>query len=117
MTITTWIQKAQNFEIQTYKKSPGIKALKSENIPFSGSPFKHPYDTGKVVLIADPYSTSTFYYEFKTEDITFVEELPTIVNMVGENVPMARVWVKKKRVGLRCTPFVVENLNVSPSEK
>ena len=117
MTITRLLQEAQKLEVQAYKKPPNIKTLKEGNIPFSGSPFKHPYDDNKIILVADPYSTNTFYYEFKTEDISFVEELPNIVNIEGENVNMARVWVKKKRIGLRCTPFVVEDLSIIKEEK
>ena len=110
MAMTKFLQEAKKFEIQTYKKPKDIKILKQDNVPFSGSPLKHPYDSSKVVLVADPYSNNTFYYEFKAGDITFVEELPNIVNADGETVNMARVWIKKKRVGVRCMPFVVEDI-------
>lgn len=117
MAMTKFLQEAKKFEIQPYKKPKNIKLLKEDNVPFSGSPHKHPYDSAKVVLIADPYSNNTFYYEFKTEDITFVEELPNMVNEDGETINMARVWIKKKRVGIRCTPFVVEDISSISNNK
>ena len=79
---------------------------------FSGSPQKHPYDPQKAILVADPFSTGTFYFEFKKEDITYVEELPNLVNQEGEAIPMTRIWVKKMSVGVRCTPFLVEDTRV-----
>ncbi|GBC62965.1 inorganic pyrophosphatase Ppa [Desulfonema ishimotonii] len=112
MPMTKFLQEAKKFEIQAYNKKKDFKRLKDENVPFSGSPLKHPYDPNKVILVADPYSTNTYYYEFRTEDIAFVEELPSLVNIDGESVNMARVWIKKKRVGVRCTPFVVEAIGM-----
>jgi inorganic pyrophosphatase len=85
-----------------------LKGLRKTHVPFSGSPLKHPYDRKKVILVPDPYSSSPFYYEFKSNDITFVEKLPSIVNMEGEAVTLVRFWVKKMSVGMVCTPFLVE---------
>jgi len=115
MTITTFLQQAKRLEIQTVQKRTDPKRLKIENVPFTGSPLKHPYDREKVILVADPFSSNTYYYEFKTEDITVVEELPSLVNMEGESIQVARVWVKKQRIGMRCTPFVVEDINTLSS--
>ncbi len=112
MPMTVLLQEAQAFEIESYKKPKDLKRFKSTHVAFSGSPFKHPYDADKVILVADPYSTNTFYYEFKTEDVSYVEELPGISNLDGETVMMARVWVKKKSIAVRCSPFVVEDLRV-----
>jgi len=109
MPITRLLQETEKFKIQHYRKPKDLSELRITHIPFSGSPRKHPYDLHKVILIADPYSTNTFYYEFKTDDIGYVQELPNIVDMDGNTVTMARVWVKKMTVGVRCTPFIVEN--------
>jgi hypothetical protein len=38
-----------------------------------------------------------------------VEELPNIVNLEGKTIMMVRVWIKKMSIGLRCSPFVVED--------
>jgi len=111
MPITTFLQQAKTLEIQTFKKHKDLKTLKADHVPFSGSPLKHPYDREKVILLVDPFSGNSFYYEFKTDDISLVEELPNLVSMDGETIQMARIWVKKWRVGLRCTPFVVADIN------
>jgi len=69
-----------------------------------------------MILVADPYSTNTFYYEFRADTVSFVEELPSIVNLDGETVMMARIWVKKKSVAVRCSPFVVEDLRLADKQ-
>lgn len=102
--------KTNRFEIQAYKKPRDPKAIRDTHVAFSGAPRKHPYDSQKIILVPDPYSTSTFYYEFMTDDISYVEELPSLVDMDGQTVTMARVWVKKMSVGMRCTPFFVEDI-------
>lgn len=111
MTLSNLLQEAKKLELQEYKKPSKIKEMKDKNIPFSGSPQKHPYDSDKVVLITDPYGGVQSYYEFNTEDISYVEELPAIVNIEGETMTMVRVWIKKGSVGIRCTPFLIEGIH------
>ncbi len=112
MPITKILQDAQKFEVQVYKKPKNIGKLRETHVPFSGSPQKHPIDPEKVILIVDPYSSNMLYYEFRTGDIAYAEELPNIVTLDGESIAMGRIWVKKKSVGLRCTPFWVEDVSV-----
>jgi inorganic pyrophosphatase len=50
-----------------------------------------------------------FGYEFIKEDISYFEELPNLVDPNGETVTMGRIWVKKGSLGIRCTPFIVED--------
>ena len=101
----------EKFEIQTYYKKPGnLKTLKKTHVPFTGSPRKHPYDGNRVILVADPYSTSPTYYEFVKGDISFVEELSNLVSTEGEAIVMARVWVKKSSIAVRSSAFVVDDV-------
>ena len=109
MPIKHFPEEHDKFEIQAYKKPKSIKLLKETHIAFTGSPRKHPYDPKRVILISDPYSKITSYYEFKTADISYVEELVNLVNIEGETVPMARIWVKKKSIGARASLFVVDD--------
>jgi hypothetical protein len=102
-------QQLKRFEIEAYKKPEDLKALRKSHIPFSGAPHKHPYDPKKIILVPDPYSSIPFYYEFRRNDVSFAEEMPSIVNLEGETVKMARVWIKKESVGLLCSPFLVED--------
>ena len=110
MSKTGYLKEAEKFEIQAYEKPKDLRDLKDSHVAFSGSPQRHPYDRKKVVLVADPFSTQNHYYEFNKADISYVEELPSIVNLDGETVNMVRIWIKKMSVGLHCSPFRVEDI-------
>lgn len=109
MPSTNQPQETVKFEIQAYRRPKDRKALRATHVAFSGSPQWHPYDRQKIILVADPYSTHNFFYEFYKGDIAYVEELPNIVNINGETVTMVRVWIKKMSIGMRCSPFIVED--------
>ena len=109
MTLTQYLQKAGRFEIQAYRRKADPRRLAETHIAYSGSPFQHPDNPDKVILIADPLSRNTFYYEFNKEDITLAEDLPSIVNLDDETVTMVRLWVKRGTLAVRCTPFRVAN--------
>ena len=108
MPITKFLQEARQFEILTLHRSHRRADLRDTHVPFSGSPHRHPFANDKFILVVDPYS-STLYYEFNTDDIDFVEELPSIVNLEGDTMTMVLIWVKKKSLALRCSPFVVDS--------
>ena len=110
MSDKTIPKKSEKFEIQAYKRPQNIKELMESHVPFSGAPQRHPHEPDKVILVPDPFSTHTFYYEFEAEDISFVEELPSLVDIEGKTISMARIWLKKKSIGVRCSPFVVEEI-------
>ena len=112
MPLSNLLQKSKKFEIQSYKKHFDPKEFSKTHVPFTGSPKKHPYDRNKVILLTEPYGNSS-YYEFNTKDITHIEELPNITNMDEETVTMVRVWVKKKSIGLLCSPFIVEEVKLN----
>src|SRR5512136_1557851 len=108
MAIKNFPREVKKFEIETCTIPKNLKELKKTHVPFSGSPLKHPHDPKKVILVPDPYGSSPFYYEFKGDDVSFAEKLPSIVNLEGETTTMVRFWVKKKSQGILCTPFLVE---------
>lgn len=109
MTLTTFLQKADKFEIQAYRRPGDHMRIAETHVAYSGSPFKHPDNPEIVILLADPFSQNTFYYEFNKEDITLAEDLPSIVNLENESLTMVRLWVKKGALAVRCTPFRVAN--------
>ena len=109
MSSANFLRKSQKFEIQTYKKPKDLRSIKKTHVSFSGSLRKHQHDPDKIILVADPYSTNTFYYEFKIDDISYVEELPNLVNMEGETITMARIWIKKMSIGIKSFPFIVDD--------
>lgn len=110
MDTSLLIKDSQDLAVIKYKPPKDIKKLNKTHVAFSGSPRKHPYDAHKIVLVSDPFSRNNHYYEFKTDDISYVEELPNIVNADNEVIPVVRIWVRKKSIGIRCTPFWVEDL-------
>jgi hypothetical protein len=110
--MTTFLQQWRKFEIQAYRPPKNRDDLEKNHVSFSGSPFKHPTDKGKVILIPDPYSVQILYYEFRTADIGFAEELASVVDDREKTVSMVRIWVKKGGMALRCTPFRVEDTSL-----
>lgn len=110
MPLSNFSKESKEFEIRKYHKPYRLEDLVEGHVCFSGSPIKHPYDDSKVVLVSDPYSSAPFYYEFNIEDIGHVEELSHIVRTDGESMTMARMWIKRGSIALRCLPFVVEEI-------
>jgi hypothetical protein len=108
MTTSLLIKETIFMEIEAVKRPEDIRRLKGSHVAFSGSPRQHWNDPSKVILVADPYSRGTFYYEFRIDDIACVQELPNLVNPEEDVIPMMRVWVKKGSLALRCTPFIVQ---------
>ena len=109
MSPANFPRKAEKFEIQAYKKPKDIGSIKKTHVSYSGSFRKHQYDPDKIILVVDPYSTNTFFYEFKIEDVSYIEELPNLVNIEGETLLMVRIWIKKMSVGIKSFPFIVED--------
>lgn len=110
MNTSLLIKEIQTLELTKYKRPKDVKNLNKTHVAFTGSPRKHPYDAYKIVLVSDPFSQNNHYYEFNADDISFVEELPNIVNMADEVIPVVRIWVRKRSIGIRCIPFWVEDL-------
>lgn len=104
MSVKHFLDAAPLNNIVRYKGSP--KSLE-DCIPFSGAPRKHPYDKDKLVLIANPFSHHTTFYEFNLSDIVQIDDLPGIATEHGENLVMAKLWVVKGALGLRYEPFEV----------
>lgn len=107
MPLRNFPEAVKEFAIQVYEKPKNMANLGDTHVAYTGTPQKHYHDPDKVILVIDPYSTNISYYEFYSADITFVEELQTVVDSKGETIPIARIWVKKQAIGVHCTPFVV----------
>jgi inorganic pyrophosphatase len=103
------LDKTDSFDIQEYRTPLDFKSLRDNHVPYTGSPRKHPYDSKKVILIADPYSYNSTYFEFRIKDVSHIEKLPNLVDVDGNIIQVARVWVKRKSLAILCSPFVVED--------
>ena len=66
MSLKNFPQESMKFEVQTFKKVADPKKLRETHVPYTGAPQRHPYDTDRILLVADPYSPNTFYYEFES---------------------------------------------------
>ncbi|HOO70954.1 MAG TPA: hypothetical protein PK926_04255 [Spirochaetota bacterium] len=76
--------------------------------PFEGTPKKHPTDDNILVLISDPFSRRSKFYEFSVESIGTIEEIGTRTSDHGESAYFIRVWIKKGLTALKTEPFIVE---------
>ncbi|MBN1696415.1 MAG: hypothetical protein JW881_02770 [Spirochaetales bacterium] len=79
------------------------------NVSFTGAPRKHPYDPKKLLLVSDPFSSNTIFFEFNLKDITHLEELSQIASEKGDILKLIKIWVKKGSLGVRYEPFIVED--------
>lgn len=107
--MTHFLEKARKFEIQTFDRPESYTELRKTHIPFSGSPRLHPEDAETVMLLVDPYGGSKIYYEFKRSSISYLEELTSLIDIDGDVIPMVRIWVKKRSIGILCSPFIVDD--------
>ncbi len=110
MAVINWLQKAETFAIETYNPPKDIRSLSKTHVPYTGSLQKHPFDAERIILIPDPYSNTGPYLQFSRDDVTHAERLVNIVNMAGQTVAMARIWVKKGSLAIQCMPFQVTSL-------
>ncbi len=84
---------------------------KDESVSFTGSPIHHPYDNSKFMLITDPLSEHTSFYEFSKVDVISVENLSSILSTKGESIHIIKVWIKTGVLALRYEPFIVGKTN------
>jgi len=104
MSVTKYLE---SLPLHTVDLSTKNKDYRKECIPFIGSPRKHPYDSEKILLISEPFSSHTIFYEFLFKDILNIDDEPSIATENGENLTMVRVWVRKGSLGLQYQPFEV----------
>ena len=89
--------------------------LEAIAVAFAGSP-RNSSDPGKILLLNDPFSRQTFFYEFRVSDILYAEELPHLSRANGSTVNMVRLWVKKGSTALKVEPFHVQDTAQSLQE-
>jgi hypothetical protein len=106
MSIRRYIKAEPLSEIIKYASHKNYMKL---GVAFSGAPKKHPFDKEKFILISDPFSTHTIFYEFAVSDILHVEEMPHLVDETGDSARTARIWVRKGSLAVKYEPFVVED--------
>ena len=106
MSIKKYLDTESLFNITKYDSHAD---LPKEAVRFTGSPRKHPYDQNKIILIAEPFSSHTGFFEFNISDILYVENKSNLVSDSGASITMADLWVKKGSIGIKYDPFEVAN--------
>lgn len=91
--------------------------LNQEAVPFHGQLKKHRTDTERVYLLQDPLSPESLLIDFKVSDILFAEDFSTLTGPEGGSVQIAKVWVQKGAIGLRLTPFKVDDFSETLGEQ
>ena len=104
MSIKKYLPAQPLFNITRYASDAGYDR---DCISFEGAPKKHPYDAEKILLVIEPFSSRTLFYEFRIKDIRHAENLPSIVTDSGSNLFMARIWIEKGSLGVKYEPFEV----------
>jgi len=102
--IKKYLESLPTFDLEKYDPR---KNIHDHCISFIGTPKKHPYDHDKLILVQNPYSSDTVFYEFYLENIEAVEDVPSLVTETGESMKMVKIWVTKGSRGLRYEPFEV----------
>ncbi len=105
MAVKNYLDTQPLHDIMRYKSHVDIE---KEAVAFIGAPRAHPYDEEKMLLIKEPFSADTLFYEFNVSDILQVDDMPSLGTDSGRNVNMARIWVKKGSLGMRIEPFEVD---------
>jgi len=108
MTTTKYLTEAKKLDLIQYQNIHDRSQLAKTHVAFSGSLRQHPYDPDKVILLSEPYSSNTTFYEFMSENIGCAEKLPNIVNSDGKDITMVMLWVKKGCIGIRSAAFLVD---------
>lgn len=104
MSIRKYLETQPLHELIKYDPDPEIR---KNALAFIGALRKHPYDTDKLLLITDPFSSDTEFYEFRIADVVCYEEQPGIATDSGENLFMVKIWVQKGSFGIQYHPFEV----------
>ncbi len=106
MSVKKYLETQPLYEIVKYRKRP--EAME-DAVCFTGAVRKHPYDKEKLLLISEPFSSDTQFYEFLIPDIVYYEELPNITTDGGESLFMLKIWVKNGSFGMQYHPFEIAN--------
>lgn len=106
MSIEKYLETLPLHDLTVYKSHVD---LGEDAVAFAGTPRKHPYDEEKLLLVLDPFSANTMFYEFKIDTILQVDDMPNVVSENGATVTIVRVWIQKGSLGMRYEPFEVDN--------
>ena len=76
-------------------------------VRFRGAVRKHPYDSGKFLLISAPIESTSHFYEFRIESVVHAKEVNQVVTESGETVQIVELAIEKGAHGIEMRPFEV----------
>lgn len=98
------------YQIEPYRGS--IEKLRKIAVMFTGSP-RTSNTKERILLLNDPSSQHSFFYEFRTSDILYAEEASNLSMPDGSTASRVRLWVKKGATALKIEPFHVQDTTSS----
>ncbi|MDR2078823.1 MAG: hypothetical protein LBP74_03750 [Treponema sp.] len=104
MSIIIYLETLPLNEITKYEAG-----IPKNGVSFIGYPRQHPSDANKFILIHDPLGDNPKIFEFKREDLLFMENFPSAVTETGEGVPLVKLWIRKGAHGVVLEPFEVDD--------
>lgn len=103
MSATAFIEAVPLGELASYKSDPPLDA-----VSFEGSPRKHPYDPGKVLLLVFSGPGDPRILEFRLDDVVCVDQLASRVDSQGHSLAVSKLWLRRGSFGVRLEPFEVD---------
>lgn len=99
--------------IEKSRKTYAVEKYRSEDInlthrTFVGTPKKHPNDSMILILMTNPFSSTSDFYEFTVDSIGHIEEIGTTTNEDGDSAMKVKVWIKKGVPAIKAKPFMVK---------
>ena len=106
MSFIKLLNKGKFFEIQ--KRTKRFDSLEKESTPFCGALRPH-NNPNMILLLTSPLESRSEFFEFRSEDIAYAEELSSLSKPNGVTVEQVRLWIKNGSPAMRIEPVRVGN--------
>ena len=104
MSFVKLLNEGKFFEIQ--KSMKRSDSMEKELTPFCGALRPH-NNPNMILLLTSPLESRSEVFEFRSEDITYAEELSSLSKPNGVTVEQVRLWVKNGSPAMRMEPVRV----------
>jgi len=98
------LEEGNYFQIQ--KRSRRSDNLEKESTAFCGALRPH-YNPNMILLLSSPLEPHGEIFEFRSEDIIYVEELSSITKPNGVTIERVRLWVRNGSPAMQMAPVRV----------
>ena len=94
------------YQIEPFRGS--YEKLRNSAVMFTGSP-RTSNSQDRILLLNDPCSQHSFFYEFRTTDVLYAEEAANLSLPDGSTAARVRLWIRKGATALKIEPFHVQD--------